>query len=923
MFYNRQTPWETNFQVRATPFPISPSLYDFVEGNFILGTSVTIDNIYNNLGDNDKYGYNTEVSYPQNYYIHPPIAPGETNVQGKTVTTPAWRDPYDNFLNLTAEFGNKLILKPDMKFWISGIELYGGDKIQFKSGSTLRLEANSEIRTCREGQLIIDGGTILELNNLSNQYCHDRSKITYNGGSHTINNNSAVTIKNGGTLELTAGTQLVFDGSGSKLKLESGSNVKLGTNAKIIFTNGAHIEADGSTFSGLNGDLWHTVSLENAGSQSFIKNCTFNNASTAITIINSSGNESLNKVIQSNTFNIPVGVVPGGAKGIYANNVFQLLIENNIFNLGGNSGNYGISIYNTSSGSGNSEGSGPVSSYSLNILGNLFNGGGHHMVLNCMASNLTPFLVKSNKFNASAYSEYSAIFTNKITGDIKYNEFQNLNNSTAVTLQQSTVNIYSNIFKAVFGVMELQSLSTVQMSAVQNGSQWLWYGGYNTFTTDVGSNINFSSGSNPVTTPLGKNCFYSPNSPYHQITGILCGSRSPVYDCYSNYWSTNPPVFSITCGGNPITVNYSSALSFCPTREFDNIILVNAGNDVQDTLYLSDAGDGDGGGHSSKLTSVTDNTIYIDALAMKRTGDFAGAINKCKELLNNYDSSLYTMQAVSELYLNYLESDTSGNQTITTGLFNELKSYLEQKMQQYALDAQVTEKLYKHVLMCLGKTRDYTEAIAGYENIMNNHPDEITRLNASWDRSATILLMNGAGGNQENSLEIKYNKLFDRGPSHKIAKETFKRAKKDASETVIYTKQEKAEFERRIERFNPVNSEELITKISSDMRMVEQVSANKSGKQTISNIPQKYMLYQNYPNPFNPETNIKFDIPKDGFVTLKIYDILGKEVYSLNEFKLSGTHEIKFDGTGFASGMYFYTLEANGYKETKKMVLIK
>jgi hypothetical protein len=56
---------------------------------------------------------------------------------------------------------------------------------------------------------------------------------------------------------------------------------------------------------------------------------------------------------------------------------------------------------------------------------------------------------------------------------------------------------------------------------------------------------------------------------------------------------------------------------------------------------------------------------------------------------------------------------------------------------------------------------------------------------------------------------------------------------------------------------------------------------------------------------------------------LVIYDILGKEIYSVNEFKSAGTHEIKFDGSKYASGLYFYSIEAGNYRETKKMVLIK
>jgi len=88
-------------------------------------------------------------------------------------------------------------------------------------------------------------------------------------------------------------------------------------------------------------------------------------------------------------------------------------------------------------------------------------------------------------------------------------------------------------------------------------------------------------------------------------------------------------------------------------------------------------------------------------------------------------------------------------------------------------------------------------------------------------------------------------------------------------------------------------------------------------------VPSEYFLCQNYPNPFNPETMIKYDIPKDAVVKVKVYDILGKQVFGLDEFKKAGSYELKFDGTNLASGIFFYSVEANGFKETKKMVLLK
>ena len=91
-----------------------------------------------------------------------------------------------------------------------------------------------------------------------------------------------------------------------------------------------------------------------------------------------------------------------------------------------------------------------------------------------------------------------------------------------------------------------------------------------------------------------------------------------------------------------------------------------------------------------------------------------------------------------------------------------------------------------------------------------------------------------------------------------------------------------------------------------------------------STLPQMYYLSQNYPNPFNPSTMINYEIPKSSFVTLKVYDILGREIATLiNEEKPTGSYKITFNASKYSSGVYFYKLSAGNYTQVKKMVLIK
>jgi hypothetical protein len=92
----------------------------------------------------------------------------------------------------------------------------------------------------------------------------------------------------------------------------------------------------------------------------------------------------------------------------------------------------------------------------------------------------------------------------------------------------------------------------------------------------------------------------------------------------------------------------------------------------------------------------------------------------------------------------------------------------------------------------------------------------------------------------------------------------------------------------------------------------------------LSPLPDKYALHQNYPNPFNPSTQISYGLTKATHVSLKVFDLLGREVAILvDEIHPAGTHSATFDGSNFPSGIYFYHLQAGDFTMTKKMVLLK
>jgi subtilisin-like proprotein convertase family protein len=97
-----------------------------------------------------------------------------------------------------------------------------------------------------------------------------------------------------------------------------------------------------------------------------------------------------------------------------------------------------------------------------------------------------------------------------------------------------------------------------------------------------------------------------------------------------------------------------------------------------------------------------------------------------------------------------------------------------------------------------------------------------------------------------------------------------------------------------------------------------------SAEPIAGSVPRRFELYQNYPNPFNPVTRIRFDLPKDGSVQVRIFDMLGRDVVLLtDQFYKAGSYTIDFDASNLSTGTYFYKIETGDFTDTKKMILLK
>jgi hypothetical protein len=142
-------------------------------------------------------------------------------------------------------------------------------------------------------------------------------------------------------------------------------------------------------------------------------------------------------------------------------------------------------------------------------------------------------------------------------------------------------------------------------------------------------------------------------------------------------------------------------------------------------------------------------------------------------------------------------------------------------------------------------------------------------------------------------------------------------------------------FRERLTRYSyPIDTIRYIGSTNFDITQIPLVIPSKAFYQSEckeqvgvlkgTGIPNNYSLSQNYPNPFNPLTQITYSMPKTTDVTIKIYDLLGREIATLvNEKKQAGDYKVTWNAEGLASGVYFYRMVAGEYIQTKQMILIR
>ncbi len=819
-------------------------------------------------------------------------------------------------------------------------------KLLLENNSNLIFGTNSEINVNAYGEFVNEGGNISYAQN-SNAKIVIQSNGLYEIGAnltntHTVTNGGRILLQ-GGQLKIGDNSSLVFDGSSSFLQINAGSTISLGQNARIEFKNGAYCISNEASISSLNSSTpGKGFIFENAGSQTSITNCVFNYLTNPIYICNSTNYYAgIFRNISGNTFY-------GNSLSNYmieTKNVNNITISQNSIHMAANVGIGCLIRYATISGNDIT----PAPPYNVNIINNSFENGKISSAFTGLANTFAGINFSYN--NCYGTVSNSNIFTRQISVDIRNNSLSSVSGTT-LEFNQSNPNVYANTMYSsgmnVYNFMSYPKFAPVYNNSTDAG--WDWIGGRNSITSSGDNNIFYNNGN--ILIDWGENCI-NKSSGYKHLFGQIDEPSLLYYARYNNFNNSSEPDYDlhdINTGNNVNVYTISGSNYNCNNTSNTGTIrqIRDLGNGISDTIYKTSDNPGS--------QQNPDEVLYSIAVSYLNNNDKFQAISYFKSLITGFPESSYTDGCLYDLYQCYQSLDTSGNPGTRDILYTDLKNYLDGRILTGQYSDNFNSTAYNITLMCLTSIVNYNSAMSGYEFIALYHPDVYTRLLASWDYAEIQALINGSGGvssKEEDLTNAEYAKLLSNRVNKSINEDPIKKKVKKSFDKVKsekITKTEKDAFSKtkddksaKLEVAKMKQKDEMMnTKVTSVMRysktlkkedrekmQIEDIlfsrkTESKEDVKTDSKVPVVYSLSQNYPNPFNPTTKINFALPKQGFVTLKIYDITGREIKTLvNEVKQAGNYTVDFNGSYLASGVYFYKIQSGDFVSVKRMVLIK
>jgi len=727
------------------------------------------------------------------------------------------------------------------------------------------------------------GGTLVADEIISGESFTCEAPVYNNGHNITIGANTTIHFNDSSRFVMNGGVFTVGDQNTSAPQNITSDAVPGSSWRGHSFAN-CEVKIYGATFTGLANDTTYAVNIIDCPVVD-IRNCTFNT--------NSSLKGGVNAICFDNPF-------------IAINNIY---IGSNTFNSSGST----IPTVN-------------VSSY---------------------AGVTTPLIIENNIFNEGN----TAVFlTSVIGGAIKGNTITD--NYIAINALTSSVDVVQNtISSTVSGSMGIFAAGSSELKLNSSGTFTL--GGLNSISNeDTGTN-NINVDGSYFLLDYGENIFNisDDQSSYHlygYFPMFTAVTTEETNNCFKVDGSpVDPPVNMVTSGyqGTQITFNFNPYLAGCEIIGGGDGLAINLGDGIYDTIYAG--GSGSGGSQSSvesvrrtdtKQSSQTHafdlpsaKTKYDSISVLMRYRNYSQAKTKCLDLINTYPDSIQSIFAVSKLFLATVASDTTYNAV------NTLKIFYENLILNHPGNTSLVKRANYYILKCKVRMREYSQALAGFQQIINQNPYSYEGLIARWDYMATSLLApQGGSFGSEPTVSVRdddsrlsidiVNALQneadgdDKNPFTKEQRQDIRKSintaieiSKSDDETKIKKLEEKSELgdvnaskeltqmkslKQVVKTEKPKSIIEHVRIVSEDNRKVFGSNTSSKGNEP-KNIPLVYKISQNYPNPFNPVTKINYDLPKDSKVKIVIYDILGREVKRLvnNELKTAGSYIVEFTST--------------------------
>jgi len=414
---------------------------------------------------------------------------------------------------------------------------------------------------------------------------------------------------------------------------------------------------------------------------------------------------------------------------------------------------------------------------------------------------------------------------------------------------------------------------------------------------------------------------------------------------YVNSSNTLPHHYiTLGSGGQQLNVLYNGGNN-CNNQQGDEAFVSNSNfGEYKDTVFYT---------NTQNLLNGPAQLLLQNISVNSRKKLYDSVVTQATYYLTNFADSIGSTEAVEELFYSTIEIDENGNK------ISLLKTKYEELILNNPDNIILCNMLFYYIQKCKVALGEFNSALSGFQQIINQNPYSYEGLIASWDYMSTYLLdSSGASGGENGDIknsgdDIKIRDDFSKDKFNQEQRYSIKQniinvlqnTKKNQVEEVVILKQKELEGDKEaaqklkikkaiydaVKVKRPKNESEYTSLVENDIKKVFGVGEGRDNAcSTRTNIPLVFRLSQNYPNPFNPATKINYDLPKDSKVNIVIYDVLGREVKRLvnSELKTAGSYIIDFNASNYASGVYFYRIEAeesngNKFVDSKKMVLLK